>query len=190
MIVSQIWNSYELSALQLSCATAIFYVVRPIPIFRMKNGAYGLCLIGWKYNGAKLYFSWSYMIVSMISILPNYLHHTSAMPHPFLLLIAPNLTLAGCLGWKWSLLSVATWLTVQLSKAFFFLALHVIINDMKDFWIVCIIPQPFHSHSCCWLLPIWPSLDYWAENGAYGLCRLGWHNNAIKNKNCCGTAEV
>ena len=29
-------------------------------------------------------------------------HHTSAVPQPFLLLIAPNLALAGCLGWKWS----------------------------------------------------------------------------------------
>ena len=32
----------------------------------------------------------------------NCLHNTSAVPQPFLLLIAANLALAGCLGWKWS----------------------------------------------------------------------------------------
>ena len=30
------------------------------------NGAYGLCRLGWRYSGAKLSFSWPYMIVSMI----------------------------------------------------------------------------------------------------------------------------
>ena len=33
---------------------------------------------------------------------------------------------------------------------------------------------------CCWLLPIWPKLDFWAEHGAYGLCRLGWQCNRAK----------
>ena len=45
---------------------------------------------------------------------------------------------------------------------------------MKHLRTVCISPQPCHSHFCCWLGPIWPKLDFWAENGAYGLCRLGW----------------
>ena len=31
-----------------------------------RNGAYGLCRLGCRYNGAKLSFSWPYMIVSMI----------------------------------------------------------------------------------------------------------------------------
>ena len=29
--------------------------------------------------------------------------------------------------------------------------------------IVCITPQPCHSHFCCWLLPIWLKMDSWAE---------------------------
>ena len=65
-------------------------------------------------------------------------------------------------------------LTVQESKAVFFLTLYDSINDMKLFRTVCITPQPCHSHFCCWLLTIWPLLDFWAENGAYGLCRLRW----------------
>ena len=107
----------------------------------------------------------------------NCLHHTSALPQPFLLLIGANLALAVFLGWNWSLWYVLAWLEVQRSKAVFFLALYVIINYMKYFLNVCITPQLCHSHFCCWLLPIWPKLDLWAENGAYGLCRLGWRYN-------------
>ena len=99
------------------------------------------------------------------------------MPQPFLLLLAANLALAGFLGWKWSLWPVPTWLAVQRSKAVFFLNLHVSINDMKHFWTVCITPKPCHSHFWCWLLLIWPKLNFSAENGAYGLCWLGWRYN-------------
>ena len=51
---------------------------------------------------------------------------------------------------------------------------------MKYFRTVCITPQQCHSHFCCWLLPIWPLLDFLAEIGAYGLCRLGWRYNRAK----------
>ena len=34
--------------------------------FWAENGAYGLCGLGWGYNGAKMSLSWPYMIVSMI----------------------------------------------------------------------------------------------------------------------------
>ena len=96
----------------------------------------------------------------------------------FWLLVAANLAQTWFLGWKWSLWSVMTWLAVQLSKAVFYLILYDIFNDMKLFRNVCIAPQACHSHFCfCWLLPIWPKLDFWAENGAYGLCRLGWRYN-------------
>ena len=75
------------------------------------------------------------------------MHPTSAVPQPFLLLIAANLAQTGFLGWKWSLWSVPTWLVVQRSKAVFFLNLNVSINDMKYFWN-CLhhtsaVPQPF-----------------------------------------------
>ena len=110
----------------------------------------------------------------------NCLHYTSAVPQPFLLLIAANLTLAECLGWKWSLWPVPTWLVLQRSKVVFLLTLYDSINDMKYFWNFCITPQPCHSHVCCWLLPICPKLHFWAENGAYGLCRLGWRYNGAK----------
>ena len=63
--------------------------------------------------------------------LPKCLHHPSAVPQPFLLLIAANLVLARFLGWKWSLWHVPAWLAVQRSKSVFFLTLYDSINDMK-----------------------------------------------------------
>ena len=93
----------------------------------------------------------------------NCLHHTSAVSQPFLLLVAANLAQDGFLGWKWSLWPVPTWLAVQRSKAVFFLIFYYSINDIKFFLNVLITPQPCHSHFCCWLLPIWPQLDFWAE---------------------------
>ena len=110
----------------------------------------------------------------------NCLYHTLSVPQPFLLLIAANLALAGFLGWKWSLWSVPTWLAVQRSKAVFLMTLYDSINDMKHLLTVCITLYPCHSHICCWLQPIWPKLDFWAENGAYGLCLLGWRYNGSK----------
>ena len=107
------------------------------------------------------------------------LYYTSAVSY-FLLSIAANLALAGFLGWKWSLRPVPDWLAVQWSIAVFFLDLYVSINDMKYFRTVSITPQPCHIHFCCWLLPIWSYLDFWAENGAYGLCRIGWRYNRAK----------
>ena len=89
-------------------------------------------------------------------IIPNCLHNTSAVPQPFLLLIAANLALAGFLGWKWSLWPVPTWLAVQQSKSVFFLILYDSITDMKLFRTISITPQMCHSHFCCWLLQIWP----------------------------------
>ena len=102
------------------------------------------------------------------------------MPLPFLLLIAVNLDQPGCLCWKLSLWSVRTWLAVQRSKSVFLLILYDSIDDMKHSWTVWITPQPCNSHFSCWLLPIWPLLDFWAEDGAYGLCQLGWWYNGEK----------
>ena len=75
-----------------------------------------------------LYYSINDMKYSL-----NCLNHTSAVPQPFLLLIASNLALAGFLGLKCSLCSVPDLLAVQRSKAVFFLTLYVSINDMKYF---------------------------------------------------------
>ena len=44
-------------------------------------------------------------------------------------------------------------------KAVFFLTLYDSINDMKQFWNVCITSQLCHSNFCCWLLPICPKLN-------------------------------
>ena len=63
----------------------------------------------------------------------NCINYISAVPQPFLLLIAANVALAGCLGLKWSLWHVPDWLAVQRSKAVFLLTLYVSINDMKYF---------------------------------------------------------
>ena len=79
-------------------------------------------------------------------IFPKFLHHTSAMPQPFLLLIAANLTLPGCLGWKWSLWPEPAWLAVQRSKSVFFLTVYDSINDMRYFrnflYHTSALPQP------------------------------------------------
>ena len=112
--------------------------------------------------------------------IPKCLNYTSAVPQLFLLLNAPNLGLAGFLGWKWRLWPVPTCFAVQLSKSVFSLTLYDSFNDMKYFKNVCITPQPCHSHFCCWLLPVWPLLNVWAENGGYGLCQLGWRYNVAK----------
>ena len=102
------------------------------------------------------------------------------MTQPFLLLMATNVSQTEIMAWKLSVWPVPTWFALQQSKAVFFLTLYDIINDMKHLRNVCIIPQPCHSHFCCWLLPIWPKLDVWAENGAYGLSRLVWKYNRAK----------
>ena len=110
----------------------------------------------------------------------NCLHHNSAVPQPFLLLIAAKLAQFGFLGWKLSLWPRPTWIAVHRSKAVFFLTLYDNINHMKYFWNFCITPQPCYSHFYCWLLPIWPKLNVWSESGAYDLCRLGWRYNGVK----------
>ena len=53
-------------------------------------------------------------------------------------------------------------------------------NGIKYLLPVCITPMACHSNFCCWLLPIWPQLDFWDKNGAYGLFRLGWRYNRAK----------
>ena len=83
-----------------------------------------------------------YDSINDMKYLQKCLHHTSAVPQPFLLLIAANLAQAGFLGLKWSLLPVPAWLALQRSKAVFFLNSHVSINDMEYFQTVCITPQP------------------------------------------------
>ena len=72
-----------------------------------------------------------YDIINVMKYFRNSLHHTSAVPQPFLLFIATNLALAGFLGLKWSLWPVPAWLEVQRSKAVFFLTLYDSINDIK-----------------------------------------------------------
>ena len=162
----------------------------PQPSFLLiaANGALTGCL-GWKWSlwPVPAWLAVQQSIAEFILILYdsinemkyflNCVHHSSSVPQPFLLLIAVNLALAGCLGWKWSLWPVPDWLVVQLLKSVFFLNLYDSINDMKYFQTFCITSQLCHSHFCCWLLTIWPKLDLWAENGAYGLCRLGWRYN-------------
>ena len=160
MIVSMIWNSSELSSSHLSRATAIFVVdccqsgPSWISGLKMELMACAGLVGGTTEQGCLFpelicYYKW-------YEILLICLHYTSAVPQPFLLLIVVNLVLAVFLGRKWSLWSVPTWLAVQRSKAVFLLTLHVIINDMKYFWNLCISPQLCHSRVGCWLVPIWP----------------------------------
>ena len=142
-----------------------------------KIGSYGLCWIGWRYNGAKGYFSWPYILASII-------WNTSELSASDLI-CATAICVVECLefgpswmfGLKWSWWLVPTWLEVQRSKAVFFLTLYNIINDMKYFRNCLHHTSADHSHFCCWLLPIWPKLDVSAENGAYSLCQIGWWYN-------------
>ena len=80
-----------------------------------------------------VFFLTLYYSINDMKHFRNCLHHTSAVPQPFLLLIAANLAQAGFLGKKWRLWSVPTWLEVQRSKDVFFLTLYDSINDMKHF---------------------------------------------------------
>ena len=160
MLLSLIWNTSELSASHLIRATAIFVVdcchFGPSWVFGLKIELLSCAdLVGGTTEQSCLfpepicYYQW-------YEILPNCLHHTSAVPQPFMFLIAVNLALAGFLGCKWSLWPVPAWLAVQRIKAVFFLTLYDSINDMKYWRTVCITPQPCHSHFCCWWRPIWP----------------------------------
>ena len=176
-----IWNTFQMSVLLLSRATAISVVdccqFGPNWIVWLKMELM-VCagLVGSTMEQSCIFTDiiWKYQLYETLT---KYLHLTSAVPQPFLLLMAANLVITGLLGWKWSLWPVPAWLAVQRSKAVFFLTLHDSTNDMKHLRTVCITPQLFHSHFCCWLLPIWPKLDFWAENGAYGLFQLGWRYN-------------
>ena len=128
MIVSIIWNSSELSASHLSRVTASCVVdccqFGPSWMFELKME---LMACAGLVRGTK---EQSFIFPDLIwyyqwyETLPNCLHHTSAVPQPFLLLIAANLAQAGCLRWKWSLWPVPTWLAVQKSKAVFLLTLY------------------------------------------------------------------
>ena len=124
--------------------------------FWVKNGAYGLCQLGWQNNGAKLYFSWPYMKVSMIwnnsELSAFHLIHATAI----IVVDRCQFGSSWMFGRTWSLWPVPTWLAVQRSKSVFLLTLIGRINGMKQFRNVCITPQQYHSHCFCWLLPIWP----------------------------------
>ena len=80
-----------------------------------------------------VFFLTLYDSINDIKYFRNCLHHTSAVPQPFLLLIAANLALDGFWAENWSLWPMRTWLAVQQSKAVFFLTLYDNINDMEHF---------------------------------------------------------
>ena len=131
-----------------SCFCCCLLPIWPKFNFRAENGAYGLCRLGWQYNRANMYFSWPYMILSMIWKPLNCLHHISAVPQPFLLLMhvwAEN----GAYG----LCRLGLW--YNRAKLYFYwtcMILSMIWNtsEMSVLHLTC------HSHFCCWLLPIWP----------------------------------
>ena len=147
-----IWNTSEtVSITYQPCHSQFCCWLLPIwPLLGVlaENGAYVLCRLGWRYDRAKLSFSWPYMIISMIwnksELSVSHLSRTTA----FLLLIAANLAQAGFMGWKLSLWPDLTWLALQLSKAVFFLTLYHSINDMKHCWTFCITSQPCHNQFC------------------------------------------
>ena len=97
------------------------------------------------------------------------MHQTSAVPQPFLLLIAANLALTGFLGWKWSLWSVQIF-----RKCFISLILSYKVRKKTALlrYTANQVGTGHKLHFCCWFLPIWPKLVFWAENGAYGLCQI------------------
>ena len=101
-----------------------------------------------------------------------FFYYNSAVPQPFLLLIAANLAQAGFLGWKWSLWPMPTWLAVKWSKALFLLALYDSMNDMN--YLCCTANQAGIDHK----------LHFQPKHPARA--KLA----PINNKNGCGNAEV
>ena len=131
MNVSMIWNTFEMSASHLSCATAIFVIdhhtsALPQPLLLLIAAKFGLkmelmaCadLVGGTTEQG-CFFSELICYYKWYEIFLICLHYNSAVPQPFLLLIVVNLVLAVFFGWKWSLWSVSTWLAVQQSKYVF-----------------------------------------------------------------------
>ena len=90
-------------------------------------------LLGWKWSlwsvptwlevqRSKAVFSLTlYDIFNDMKYFWKCLHYTSAVPQPFLLLIAANLAQAWFLGWTWSLWPIPDWLVLQRSIAVFLL---------------------------------------------------------------------
>ena len=155
-----IWNTYEnVCITPQPCHSHFCCWLLPIWTYldvSAENGANGLSRLGWRYNGANIYFSWPYMIVSMIwNTSENFALRLSRAKAIFVVDCC-QFAQAGLLGWKWSLWPVPACLVVQRRKAVFFLTLYDSINDMKHFLNVCITPHLCHSHVCCWLLPMWP----------------------------------
>ena len=124
-----------------------------------------------------IFFLTLYNIINDMKLFQNVLIAPQPCHSHFCSCLLPIWAYAECLGWKWSSWPVPTWLAVQWSIAVFSLNLYDSINDMTQFWNVCITPEPCHSYFCWWLLPVCLKLDFWTENGAYCLCRLGWSYN-------------
>ena len=154
MLLSIIWNASELSALNLSRATAILVVdccqFGTSWIFGLKMDlmAYADLVCG-KTEQSCIFIDlkwWFQLYETLPKLSPSHLSPATAILVVDCCQVGPS----WILGWNWSLWPVPTWLSV------FFMTLHVSINDIKNFWTVCITPQPCHSHFCCWWLPIWP----------------------------------
>ena len=104
MLVSMIWNTSKLSALHLIRATAIFVVnccqFGPSWIFGLKMELMTCASLVCSTSEQSCLFPFLTCYCQWCVILPKCLHRTSAVPHPFLLLIAANLAQAGCLYYQ------------------------------------------------------------------------------------------
>ena len=142
-----------------------------------------------------VFFLTLYDSINDMKYIQNCLRHTSAMPQPFLLLIAANLALAGFLGWKWSLWPMPAWLEVQRIKALFFLTLYDSINDMKHLRIflhhTSSVPQPFllliaanlaQAGFLGWKWSLWPVPDWLAVQRSKAVFYLALYDSINDNK--------
>ena len=80
----------------------------------------------------EVFFLTLYDSINDMKYFQNCLHYTSAMPQPFLLLIAANLAVTYGLGWKWSFWPVPDWLAVQQRNEVFLLNLYYSITYIKQ----------------------------------------------------------
>ena len=91
-----------MSALHLSRATAIFVVdccqFGPSWMFGLKMEHMACAGLVGGTTSKDVYFLNLYHSINVMKYFRNCLHHTSALPQPFLLLIAANLALARFLG--------------------------------------------------------------------------------------------
>ena len=145
-----------------------------------ENWAYGLCRLGWRYNRANLYFSWPYMIVSMIwntsKLSASHLRRATAI------FVVDCCQFSPCwmFGLKMELIVCDDLVGGTTDQSCIFPDL-IWYYKWYETLLNCLHHTSAMTQSFLLLVAAnFDQLDVWAENGAYGVCRLGWRYNRTK----------